>query len=256
MNQPRSEYLYRARMGLSSDQHKLLHEPGNAPQVQMPTGPFAGAWRNYIKSLFVRGFWYKLSSSSSEVFYVSENKTLAGQEERHNAGEASGRKLALTFFEDAGRSQVRRVNREGLVLNVQLLTPAEVLMVCGIGIALPLDPERTAADTELLLLSQYEDLDIERLEGTVDAVTDDVHIYNLGDPVNAEVAYAGPTPRTKMVLARALQRSGAFDQGETLQSVWALSHARLETRAAPHLPVPAVLPVARGRGRGRGRART
>ncbi len=257
MNPLRSEHLYRGRMGLSSDMHRLLHEPGNAPPVNVPSVPFVGAWRNYIKNLFVRGSWYKLSSSSSVIFYVSENKTLAGREDRHNAGGTSGRKLALTFFEDAGQGQVRRVDREALAFNVHLLTPAELLMVCGIGIALPLDPERTAADTELLLETQYEDLDIERLEGAVDAVTDDVHIYNLGDPVNAEVAYAVAerASRTKMVLARALQRSGAFDQGETLQSVWGLTLARLETRAAPHLPVPAVLPVARGRGRGRGRAR-
>ena len=132
-------------------------------------------------------------------------------------------------------------------------------MVCGI--ALPLDPDRTAADTELLLEAQYEDLDIERFEGEVDAATGAVHLYSLGDPVNAEVAYAVacPAPRTKMVLARALQRNGAFDQDETLQSVWALPLARLEARAAPHLPVPArpaAPPVARGRGRGRGRART
>lgn len=255
MNQPRSEFLYRERLGLSSDNHRLLHEPGNAPPVHVPTGPFVGAWRNYIKTLFVRGLWYKVLNT---LFYINENKTLAGKEARNNAGEALGRKLALTFFEDAGRGLVRRVNQERLALSSQLLTPAEVLQVCGF--ALPLDADRTAADTEVLLEAQYEDLDIERFEGEVDAVTDEVHIYNLGDPINAEVAYAVcQVPRTKMVLARALQRIGAFDPDETLQSVWALPLQTLEARAAPHLPVlvaPPVLPVARGRGRGRGRGRT
>jgi hypothetical protein len=241
-------------MGLSSEHHRLLHEAGNAPPLHVPTGPFVGAWRNYIKTLFVRGLWYKVLNT---LFYINENKTLAGKEEKNNEGEAFGRKLALTFFEDAPRGLVQRVDKERLVMNVQLLTPAEVLSACGI--VLPLDPGRTAGDTELLLEANYEDLYIERFIGTVDVVTDDVHIYSLGDPVNAEVAYAVacPAPRTKMVLARALQRSEAFDQDETLQSVWALPHARLEARAVPHLPpLPAAPPVARGRGRGRGRART
>jgi hypothetical protein len=243
-------------MGLSSDNHRLLHEAGNAPPLHVPTGPFVGAWRNYIKTFFVRGLWYKVLNT---LFYISENKTLAGKEEKNYEGEATGRMLALTFFEDAPRGLVQRVDKERLVLNAQLFTPAEVLSVCGI--VLPLDPGRTAGDTELLLEAKYEDLYIERFIGTVDVVTDDVHIYSLGDPVNAEVAYAVacPAPRTKMVLARALQRSGAFDQDETLQSVWALPHKMLEARAQPHLQLPAAPPVARGRGRdrrGRGRART
>ncbi len=243
-------------MGLSSEQHRLLHEAAPAPLVHVPTGPFVGAWRNYVKTLFVRGFWYKLSCSSSVVFYVSENKTLAGKEDRNTEGEAFGRKLALTFFEDVGRGLVRRVDREGLALQSQLLTPAEVLTVCGV--TLPLDSDRTSAETEVLLEAHYEDLTIERFMGAVNAVTDEVHEYSLGEPDDAEVAYAVacPAPRTKMVLARALQRNRAFDQDETLQSVWAQPLATLQERAAPHLPVPIAPPVARGRGRGRGRART
>ena len=45
---------------------------------------------------------YKLSSSPSAVFYIAENKTLAGKEDRAYEGEALGRKLAIVFFEDAG----------------------------------------------------------------------------------------------------------------------------------------------------------
>jgi hypothetical protein len=261
VNQLRSEFIYRDRLGLSPEQHRLLKEAGNAPPVHLSAGSFASAWRNYIKTLFIRGYWYRLSCSPSAILYVSESKTLAGKEERNYEGEAFGRKLAVTFFEDAGGGLVQRVDKERLALKSQLLTPAEILQSL---LLLPANPDCSAADTELLLELRYEDLDIERFVGAVDADTDEVHIYRLGDPVNTEVAYAVefPAHRTKMVLARCLQRSNAFDQEETLQTVWALPLAVLEARAAPHLPVPpvpAAPPVARGRGprgRGRGRART
>ena len=35
------------------------------------------------------------------IIYVSENKTLAGREDREYEGEASGRKVAFVFFEAA-----------------------------------------------------------------------------------------------------------------------------------------------------------
>ena len=50
-----------------------------------------------MKTVFKKGFMYKLSCGPS-VFYVSENKSLAGKEDRHYEGEALGRKLVVTFF--------------------------------------------------------------------------------------------------------------------------------------------------------------
>jgi hypothetical protein len=76
----------------------------------------AAKWRAYIKSVFKKGFMYKLSCKPSVVLYVVENKTLAGKEDRSYEGEAMGRKLALAFFEQMDNGLVRRVRRDDLVL--------------------------------------------------------------------------------------------------------------------------------------------
>ena len=115
-------------------------------------GPFVGAWRNYIKTVFKKGFMYKLSCRPSVHFYVAENKTLAGKEEKGYAEEALGRKLAVAFFEKVGESLVQRVNREGTSLHQTPLSVAELMQTIG-GIDVPHDPERTAAATEILLES-------------------------------------------------------------------------------------------------------
>ena len=95
--------IYRDRFNLSAADRHLVVEEVAAPGAPVPVGgPFAGAWRNYLKSVFKKGFMYKLSSSPSVVFYIAENKTLAGEEDRTYEAEATGRKLAIVFFEDAG----------------------------------------------------------------------------------------------------------------------------------------------------------
>ena len=111
-------------------------------------GPFyAGAWRTFLKSVFKKGFMYKLFFSPSAFFYISENKTLAGKEDRTYEGEALGRKLAIVFFEDAGGGLVRRVHRDSLGVQQQVLTLVGLLQTIGGATLLP-DPERTAATTE------------------------------------------------------------------------------------------------------------
>ena len=114
-----------------------------------------------MKSAFQKGMTYKISCRPSVILYIAENKTLAGKEDRTYEGEALGRKMAIVFFEDAPGGLVRRVHRESLGMHQQLLSLAEVLQTIG-GIAVPPDPARTAADTELLLEAQYQHLEILR----------------------------------------------------------------------------------------------
>ena len=91
------------------------------------------------------------------VLYVAENKTLAGKEVRTYEGEAQGRKLAVVLFEYMGQDLVMRVNRQGLGMQQELMSIAEIIQGIG-GIALPADPDRTAAQTEIMLEERYQDL--------------------------------------------------------------------------------------------------
>ena len=60
-----------------------------------------------MKSVFRKGFMYRLSCNPSAVVYIAENKTLSGKEDRTYEGEALGRKMAVVFFEDAEGGMVR-----------------------------------------------------------------------------------------------------------------------------------------------------
>ena len=261
----RFEYVHRARLGLSPDDCQILAEVQPPANPGSSGGAFASAWRNYIKAILKRGYWYNFSCWPSVFFYVSENKTLAGKEVRHDEGEAVGRKLAIVFFECLQPSVVHRVNNEGLAMHPQLLTIAELVQTCGMALAA--DPERTSAQTELLLEAAYQTLNLRRFTGILEAGADEVHTYSLTDEDSADAAYAAelePPQRTKMVLARCLERNGVLADGETLQSAWAQPSVSLQERAAarfiaaPPAPPPFAAPpaaAARGRGRGRGPAR-
>ena len=108
-------------------------------------------------------------------------------------------------------------------------------------------------------------LNIVRCTCTLDTDSPEVHVYSLSDEVDAEEALAtglAPDTRTKMVLARSLQRAGALLAGETLERAWASTLVALQARSEALFPVP---PAEEGRGgrgargrrggRGRGRAR-
>ena len=150
---------------------------------------------------------------------------------------------------------MHRVDREGCTLRPQLLNIAEILQI--LGFALPPDPDRTCATTELLLEGHYQNLNIVRFTCTLDTEAPEVHTYNLSEEVDAEEAMVlelTPDSRTKMMLVRCLQREGALAEEETLERAWASSLATLKARTGPLLPVPAAAPPpAGGRGRGRGR---
>lgn len=196
-----------------------------------------------MKSVFKIGFMYKLSCSPSVYFYVAENKTLAGREERTYEGEALGRKLAIAFFEAAAGGLVQRVNQEDLTLKPQLLTLAELLQTCGV--AVPRDAEQSAAATELLFENCFQDLELTRFDCTEEPEAG-VHFYSLSEEVSAEGAFvceAAPEQRVKMALARCLQRNEALNEDETLAGAWSLGLAALQARAAPFLPAPPAPPA-------------
>lgn len=225
-----------------------------------------------MKSVFQKGFMYRLSCQPSVILYIAENKTLAGKEKRSYEEEAMGRKLAIVLFEDGPGGLVRRVDRGTAGMQQVLLTLAEMLQTIG-GVAVPPDPERPAAQTELLLESYYQTLELQRYICTVEPAALDVHMYTLEHQVHAETAYCmdlDADHRTKMVLARALERNEDFNEGETLQGVWGSNLAELRGRSAHLFPAPVapvvppapvappgppvpVAPAGRGRGRGRGR---
>jgi hypothetical protein len=206
-----------------------------------------------MKTVFKKGYMYRLSACPSMIIYISENKTLAGKEDRPYEGEASGRKLVVSFFEDAGEGLVQRVDRTTLVLKQHLLSLAELLQTLG-GFALPPDPDRTAANTELLLETLYQNLELRRFECTSEPAAG-VLMFSLDDDVDAEAALAcelAVDHRTKMVLARCLQRNEKLLDEETLQTAWNSTLVILQERTAPLLPAAPAVPLA-GRGRGRGR---
>ena len=192
----RSSFVFRERFNLSGDLAALLDEEEAPAAPAAPGGAFAVAWRNYIKSVFQKGYMYKVSCKLAALFYIADNKTLAGREDRAYEGEAQGRKLAVVFFEDmpGPGGLVQRVHRESLGMQQNLLTIAELLQTLGGGPVLPADPERTAAQTELLLERGYEQLDITRCKCVVEPGAPGTHVFSLEDETLAETALAAETP--------------------------------------------------------------
>ena len=181
------------------------------------------------------------------TIYVSENKTLAGREDRGYEGEATGRNWWSAFFETLPDGLVRRIIRGGTSLHPQLLTIAEILQSCGFW--LPVDHLRSSAAAEVLLETQYQELEILRVKPLLETDAAEVHMYSLHDEVLAEEASAleGPAEQTtNMMLVRYLQRHGELQAGETLQAAWAEPLARLQARTFPLLRGR----VPRGGGRG------
>ena len=269
--------MYRERFNLAGAHRDILADGvPSAPSAPAPGAPFAVALRNYIKSVFRRGFMYRLSCKPSVVLYIAENKTLGGREDKSYEGEALGRKMAVVFFEDYERGQVRRVDRETVGMHQVLLSIAEVLQTIG-AIIVPPDPARTAAQTELLYESQYEHLDVMRFSCIPVPAAPETLVFHMEGEVNAEAALAmelSVEHRTKMVHARCLQRNDELFAEETLQGAWTKSLAALRDRTAhllpalgvapapgivhdapPDPPAPAAPPPGRGRGRGAGRGR-
>ena len=146
-----------------------------------------------MRTVLKKGFMYKFTSRPTAIFYIAENKILAGKEDRTYNGEAMGRKLAIVFFEEQEGGLVRPVNQEILRMHQELMSMAELMQTIGV-IKLPPDPERTAATTELLLEAHLQDLEILRFSCVVEPAAPQVHTYSLGPEVLAESACALETP--------------------------------------------------------------
>ena len=84
----KSEFLYRERLGLSPEDNRLVadEDRGHVVPHAISGSPFALAWRNYVRSVLGSGFMYRISQHPETLIYVSENKTLAGKEDRVTEG--------------------------------------------------------------------------------------------------------------------------------------------------------------------------
>ena len=96
-------------------------------------------------------------------------------------------------FEEGPGGLFRRINQETLGMHQELLTLAELLRTVG-GIEVPLDPNRTVAQTEVLIESFFLGLEILRMVCTLEPAAPGVHIYSLGLDLNAEAAFALEAP--------------------------------------------------------------
>lgn len=244
----RFDMLWGDRLNLRSEDHHLLQEAADiAPPAS--SGQYLATWRNYLRNLVRPGFFYFFETKRSIVFYVSENKTLAGREGR-GEDEAVGRPLVVTFFEKVPdtESLFRRVDRTGDLMRPTLLTVAELLNTCGVW--LPNDPERSSKDTEALLEDLFLAQGPRRMRGTLETEAPGILCYTLTDEVDAEEAYLTETlaqDLTKVALARCLE----IHLEEPRRQNFNLSWAALWERAKAFLPEPLAPPAPR-RGRGRG----
>lgn len=234
---------------LRPEDHRLLDAPGPSRSTERSskaptTTTSASTWRNYLRGLLRRGWWYSFASRPSIIFYVCENKTVASREARGD-GDAVGRQLSLVFFERFGGvgNLVRRVNREAKNMTPILMTVAELMTTSGH--LLPLKPERPTAETELLLEAAWAQQDLRRFTGILETQAEDIHVYTLVDEVSAEDAFAAEKPfenLSKMALTRILESPQLSRAGGELENPGVLSRQ------------PPAAAGRRGRGRGRSRA--
>ena len=106
---------------------------------------------------------------------------------------------------------------------------------------MPIDPGRTAAETELLLESQLRNMQVTRYTCILEPGAPVNHTNSLEEEMDADHAYfleVPATQRTKMVLARAIERHDLLDNGEDLITAWKKSLVFLQARSDTLLPPP------------------
>ena len=144
--------------------------------------PFVQAWRNYIRIVLKPGLWYSFAAFRRVVFHVAENKILAGREQR-GEGDAEGRVIVITFFEDSEGSSpasrlVQPVDRSGTGLKPRISTVAELIKACGEP--LPADVARlSVAEQEAYLEERFAAHDLRRFTGALETSADDRWTYAL-----------------------------------------------------------------------------
>ena len=186
--------------------------------------PFVKAWRNYIRIVLKPGLWYSFAAFRRVVFHVAENKILAGREQR-GEGDAEGRVIVITFFEDSEGSSpasrlVQPVDRSGTGLKPRISTVAELIKACGEP--LPADVARlSAAEQEAYLEERFAAHDLRRFTGALETSADGRWTYELKNESNAEQHLLEAYPlwlQTKMTLARCLETGAGADR----RAMWPL----------------------------------
>ena len=150
-----------------------------------------------MRAVLRKGFMYRVPLRPETLLYVSENKTLAGREDKGHLGEAAGRKLVVSLFATDAHGSAHRVDKEICAMRPHLLNIAEILQV--LGFALPPDPDRSAAETELLFEEHYQRLHATRHTCTLDTEAGEMHVYTLSEQADAEEALvlkSAPAART------------------------------------------------------------
>ena len=143
--------------------------------------------------------------------------------------------MAIVFYESIPGDLARPVNGQQ-----HLLTLAELIQTIG-GAHVPIDPGRSAAETELLLESQLRNMQVTRYTPILEPGAPVNHTNSLEDEMDAEHAYfleVPATQRTKMVLARAIERNDRLDKGEDLITAWKKSLVSLQARGDHLRPPP------------------
>ena len=256
------EVLWANRFNLRPESYRLLEGQEDPPQ---PEASGASAtihinWRNYCRIVMRRGFFYHFPAFPEVYFYVSENKILAGREDR-GEGEAVGRNMVLTFFEPMDQSpaspdlRVHRVDRSSDALATQLMTLAELMRTIGFVPETPAGA--SSAQKELALEEMFATAGLRCFQGILETTAEEIHCYHLQEGVCAEDAFLHSEARdslTKMALSRFWERR----TGESRKLCMKKSLQELRDITYPHLPADPADPAigeARGRGRGRGRGR-
>ena len=216
--------MYHERLGLTSEEVHLLKE-GDSTAPQAPRS-FEVAWSNYVRWTFVKGRFFSFPKLKPHLFlYVVENKSLAGRESRA-PDEASGRPLAVCWFEshlEDGIDVVRRVDRESDSLRLSMCTIAEILIAAGF--ALPAG-DVASRERELLLEARY--AEEERLVWKTEHLWqhEDPWVFRLRTSDPAEASFLDETPAdklNKMALARLLELKNGHDK----RRAWGLTMGAL-----------------------------
>jgi hypothetical protein len=205
----RQDLLWASRFNLRPEDTELLDAPAPAAHGGAGAGvSFERTWRTYIRQVLVRGQFLSWTCWPDVIFYVQENKLLAGREERGES-EAVARNVVLVFFEalPGNPGAVRRVARDTPGVITKMMTVPELMLTCGA--TLKANPARTSAQQELELETLFASLELKRWKGILETQAEETYVYTLHQEVNAEEAFLRESAfgsLTKVALARVIER--------------------------------------------------